>query len=218
MATATTPAIWRTVHDLLGELGGIDPSRILLNPAPGTATEADLIAANERRKTIFELIDGTLVEKGMGYKESVLAILLGGLLNAFVIPRNLGLISGADGSMRMFPGLVRVPDVAFASWDRIPGRRLPNGAIAGFAPELAIEILSRSNTKAEMARKRSESFQAGVLLVWEVDPVARTVAVYETADRPIMLDQTQTLDGGAVLPGFVLPLADLFGELDRHED
>ena len=53
--------------------------------------------------------------------------------------------------MRLFPGLVRIPDLSFTSWDRIPGRRRPKGAVAGFAPDLAIEVLSRSNTKAEMA-------------------------------------------------------------------
>ncbi len=69
-----------------------------------------------------------------------------------------------------------------------------------------------------MARKRHEYFQAGVQLVWEVDPRARTVAVYESSEHPTMLDASQTLDGGEVLPGFALPLADLFGELYRQGD
>ncbi len=118
--------------------------------------------------------------------------------------------------MRLVPGLVRVPDLAFASWDRIPGRRRPTGPIADFAPDLAIEVLSRSNTRAEMVRKRREYFASGVRLVWEVDPVARTVAVFDAPDHSRVLDESQTLDGGDVLPGFALPLADLFGELDRH--
>ena len=122
MATVTeAPAVsWTTVDDLLKQLGGIDPVRVLMKPLPGTATEADLIAANAKKPGICELVDGVLVEKGMGYVESNLAMYLGGLLNAFIIPRNLGIVSGPDGMMRLFPGLVREPDIAFASWDPDP--------------------------------------------------------------------------------------------------
>ena len=214
MATAPL-ALFETAQDLVARFGAIEPVRIRLTPPPGTATEADLIAVNARKLGICELIDGTLVEKGMSYNESSLGYLLGSYLLAFVIPRNLGMISGEAGMMRLFPGQVRVPDLAFASWDRIPGRKRPEAAIAGFAPDLAVEILSRSNTKAEMARKRSDDFAAGVRLVWEVDPQTRTVAVYHAPDQPILLDATMTLEGGTILPGFALPLADLFAGLGR---
>jgi Uma2 family endonuclease len=137
------------------------------------------------------------------------------LLSAFVDPRNLGLVSGADGMMRLFPGLVRLPDVAFASWDRIPGRRVPKEPIAGFAPDLAIEVLSESNTPGEMARKCREYFEAGVRLVWLIDPATRTATVYTAPDRSTHFSEAETLDGGDVLPGFVLPLRDCFSALDR---
>ena len=78
----------------------------------------------------------------------------------FVEPRNLGLVSGADGSVRLFPGLVRMPDVAFASWDRFPDRKIPKEPIPSLAPDLVIEVLSESNTKAEMERKRGEYFSS----------------------------------------------------------
>ena len=216
MAIATTHESLRNVADLLDHLGGISPLRVLMKESLGPATEADLISVNDRRRTICELVDGMLVEKGMGYNESDLALALAGYLRAFVIPRNLGLTTGADGMMRLFPGLVRVPDIAFASWDRIPGRRRPSTPIADFAPDLAVEVRSRSNTDAEMARKRREYFDAGVRLVWEVNPIARLVAVHDNPERSILLDTTRTLEGGQVLPGFALPLADLFAELDRH--
>ena len=64
----------------------------------------------------------------MGLRESLLAGVLLALLRAFVIPRNLGLVTGADGMLRLFPGLVRAPDVAFISWDHIPGGRVPEEA------------------------------------------------------------------------------------------
>jgi Uma2 family endonuclease len=119
--------------------------------------------------------------------------------------------------MRLFPGLVRLPDISFFSWDRIPGRRVPSEPIAGFAPDLAVEVLSPSNMEAEMVRKRREYFQAGVRIVWEVDPVARTVAVNGAPEHSTLLDQSQALEGGVVLPGFALPLRKLFAELDRHD-
>src|SRR5215472_13681135 len=84
-----------TVADLLEYLGQIPPERILVRPAPGLATEADVLVALEApRKRICELIDGVLVEKAMGYTESVLGMMLGELLNAFVRSRNLGLVAG----------------------------------------------------------------------------------------------------------------------------
>jgi Uma2 family endonuclease len=120
--------------------------------------------------------------------------------------------------MRLSPTISRAPDTAFISWGRIPAGPLSEDSLAEVVPDLAVEVLSPSNTKAEMARKRREYFQAGVRLVWEVDPRARTVAVFDSPERFLLLDATQTLDGGAVLPGFVLPLADLFAELDREGD
>lgn len=218
MSTATSRQTTQNIAELLEKLGGIDPSRVFLKKSLEPATEADLIAMNERGHTLCELVDGLLVEKGLGYTESELTLILAGYLRAFIVPRNLGLVSGAGGMMRLRPGLVREPDLAFASWDRIPGRRRPTAAIAAFAPDLAIEVLSKSNTRKEMARKRREYFKAGVRLVWEVDPKARTVAVYESPEGPIVLEVGQTLDGGQVLPGFALPLADLFAELDRQGD
>ena len=140
------------------------------------------------------------------------------ILRDFIIPRNLGLVSCPDGMFRLFPGLVREPDVAYISWERVPGGRFPTEPIGGFAPDLAVEVLSISNTKAEMARKRREYFGAGVRLVWEVDPRARTATVYESPEQRAVLDASMSLDGGTVLPGFVLPLGELFSELDRTGD
>jgi Uma2 family endonuclease len=203
-----------TVANLLERLGGIGPDRVRIKPPPGTATEADLIAAAKREGHACELVDGVLVEKAMGLEESILAVLLSNVLSAFIYPRKLGLVSGADGMMRLFPGLVRIPDVAFISWDRIPGRRFPRVAVGGFAPDLAVEILSRGNTPAEMARKREEYFSAGVRLVWLVDPVARTVTVFTQVKQSTVLGEGEVLDGGDVLPGFALALRDYFSGLD----
>jgi Uma2 family endonuclease len=218
MATviSSPPEAIDTVADLLDRLGGVPPERVRWRPLPGTATEKDVIDADCHEDRLCELVDGTLVEKAMGFHESTLAMALGEWLRAAVNPRNLGLVSGESGMMRLFPGLVRIPDVAFVSWKRIPGRRVPKEPIPDLVPDLVVEVLSESNTEREMARKYREYFQAGVLLIWEVDPKNRTVAVYTAADRSILLNETQTIDGGDVLPGFTLPLAQLFSELDRQ--
>jgi Uma2 family endonuclease len=212
---ATAPA-FDTIADLLDHLGGIPPDRVRLRPTPGTATEADLIAATDRDDRTYELIDGVLVRKDMSYEAGFLAVSIAMLLRSFVDPRNLGLVNGADAALRFFPGLVRIPDVSYVSWARIPGGRMPKEPIPSLAPDLAVEVLSPSNTPREMARKRHDYFEAGVRLVWIVDPDNQTVDIYNAPDNPTRLDASETLDGGDVLPGFALPLADLFADLDRR--
>ncbi|MCL4201462.1 MAG: Uma2 family endonuclease [Pirellulaceae bacterium] len=204
--------------ELLDRLGGIPPERVRLHPPPGTATEADVLLALEApRKRICELINGVLVEKAMGYSESVLASLVIEFLNAFVRSRNLGLVTAPDGTVRLWAGRVRIPDVAFFSWDRMPGRRRPPDPIPTLSPDLAIEVLSRSNTSSEMRAKRTDYFSVGVRLVWEIDPETRTVLVYSRADEADeVLAEADVLEGGTVLPGFRLPLRELFAELERQ--
>jgi Uma2 family endonuclease len=112
--------------------------------------------------------------------------------------------------LRLAPGLVRIPDVSYISWNRLPKRRRPKRPIPDLAPDLAIEVLSKSNTRKEMERKLREYFDAGVRLVWFVDPKARTVRVFTGVDESVLLGKEQTLDGGDVLPGFRLRLRELY--------
>lgn len=218
MAAPPTSPPLDNLAELLEQLGNIPLDRIRMQPPPGMATEADVLAALEApRKRICELIDGVLVEKAMGYTESVLATYLIELLNAFVRPRNLGLVTSPDGTVRLWAGRVRIPDVAFFSWDRLPGRQRPREPIPTLAPDLAVEVLSRSNTAQEMRRKRQDYFSAGVRLVWELDPEARAIHVYTTVEpADAVLTEGDTLDGGPVLPGFAIPVRELMAELDRQ--
>ena len=203
-----------TLNDLLERLGGVSPDRVRYEPFPGTATEEDVIRIEQCENRLYELVDGVLVEKGMGYRESLLAVAIAAALREFVVPKKLGLVSGADGMMRLFAGLVRIPDVAFVSRGRLPGGKVPPEPIPELAPDLAVEVLSESNTRSEMARKRREYFDVGVRLVWLVDPKTETVAVYTGPDEHRVLSGRDELDGGAVLPGFTLSLESLFAELD----
>jgi len=213
MAHATEPGTgtW-TAADLVERFGPIPLWRIRLDPPPGMATEQDVIEIHDREDRLYELVDGILVEKTVGTYEAYLALLLGRLLGNFVADRKLGIVLGADGMMRLAPELVRIPDVSFISWDRLPGRKIPRTAVANLAPDLAVEVISKGNTQQEMDRKLVDYFTAGVRLVWYVYPVAREVRVYTAPDRFTVLQQDQTLDGGELLPGFRLVLRDFFAE------
>jgi Uma2 family endonuclease len=116
---------------------------------------------------------------------------------------------------RVKPGKIRMPDVSFASWDRLPPDYQHHTA-PDLSPDLAIEILSPSNTAREMARKRTELFAGGTRVMWIIDPPTKSVAVYTDAESdPIVLNEDQTVDGGAVLPGFSFSIRQLFTEAER---
>ncbi len=196
--------------ELLNRLGNIPAERVRLHPTPGTATEKDVLEALDRENRPCELVEGTLVEKPVGYEESELALLIGTFLNNFVRPRKLGIVTGPDGTIRIFPGLVRIPDVAFASWGCFPQGKRPKARIPQVAPDLVVEVLSKGNTKSEIAKKLGEYFDAGVRLVWIVDLRKQTVRAYTGRDESVLFKRAEVLDGGAVLPGFTLRLDELF--------
>ena len=235
MTTATLPAAppspprptppprparrFRTVADLLRALGDVPPERVVFDPLPGTATEADLLRLCEGTpKRLCELIDGTLVEKPVGLREATVASNVGGEL--FIHNKqhgNPGLISGADSTLRMASAdRIRLPDVCFFLKSRLPNGVLPPERVPTLAPDLAVEVLSESNTRREMAQKLRDYFDSGTRLVWFVDLRTRTVAVYHKAGEPTrVLTETDALDGEDVLPGFALPVAEVFRGVPR---
>lgn len=210
MATAVSSP--DTLADVLRALGDVPPDRVLWNPRPGTATVADQLRYLDRDRRLVELLDGVLVEKPMGARESFLAMTLGMYLLQFVRARRLGIVGGADCLMRIVEGRNRLPDVSYTSWGRLPSDDAHLQSVAEFSPDLAVEVLSESNTPREIEQKLREYFQSGTRLVWVVEPDDRTVAVYTAPEAFTTLTDADTLDGGAVLPGFALPLADLFNE------
>jgi Uma2 family endonuclease len=205
-----------TVAELLKKLGSIPAERVLLDPPPGTATEKDVLEVERREGKICELVDGVLVEKAVGFAESVLATELACLLYPFLIEHNLGILTGAKGPFRLMPGLVRIPDISFTSWDQLPNRKIPKKPIPSLHPDLAVEILKRKNTKAEIDRKLHEYFRSGTRLAWVVNPRKRCVSVYTAPDQSHLLNEDQSLDGGDVLPGLSLPLREVFAQLDEE--
>src|SRR5262249_38375957 len=156
----------------------------------------------DRENRNFELIDGILVEKTVGAKESFLAIELGGYIRAFARDHGLGFVLGEAGALRILPKLVRIPDACFVSCGKLPRRQIPDEPVPELAPDLAVEVISKGNTRGEMARKLRDYFLAGERLVWFIRPRDRTATVYTAPDHPTKLTETQSLDGGDVLPGF----------------
>ena len=191
----------------LRALGDVPLERVIFDPWPGTATEADLLRLVERDR-LCELVDRTLVEKPVGYWEALVAGVIVRILGNHVHDRRLGAVSGADSTMRMRSGNVRLPDVAFVSNERLPKTRAP---VPLLSPDLAVEVLSESNTPAEMEQKLHEYFQSGTRLVWFVDVNTRTVAVYRAPGKPAqVVDESGVLNGEDVVQGFSVHVAEWF--------
>jgi Uma2 family endonuclease len=210
MAGTRAKIPFEDVGELLERLGGIPPERVRLNPPPGTATDRDLIRVHGRPRKLYELVDGTLVEKPMGHVESIVAAELLRVIGNFITQHDLGFFSGADDLIELMPKVVRGPDVSFTSWAQRPGRTADTDAISKVIPTLVVEILSEKNSRGEIAKKLKEYFFAGVQFAWVIDPRKRTAEVYTAPDEMTAIPTGGTLDGGDVLPGFRLPLAKLF--------
>jgi Uma2 family endonuclease len=218
MATASNinSTIW-TASIVLARFGDIPIARLCTNPPPGEATEADVIEMHDRHDRLFELIDGTLVEKAMGWKESELAIVIARLLGNFVAANRLGKVFGPDGMFRLMPEQIRIPDVAFISKKRFADRTLEGSAFWDLGCDLAVEVISPSNTRREMERKLADYFAAGVAVVWLVYLTPREVVVYTSPNDSKTLRGDDLLEGGDILPGFSVAVSQLFAELENSE-
>ena len=209
----TPPTAW-TIADVQARLACFPADRIRTYPTPGTATEQDVLEAEARSNRICELIDGTLVEKTMATNESLLAAALIHFIYLYLDSKKLGAVLAPDGFLKILPGQIRVPDVSFIRWERLPGRGLPKPLIYAVVPDLAIEFLSQGNTAAEMERKLRDYFQAGVRLVWYIEPKTRTARAYTAIGEWTEIGPDGSLRGGEVLPDFELPLARLFAQVE----
>jgi Uma2 family endonuclease len=180
----------------------------------GRATEKDVFGVRKREGRRVELVDGVLIEKRLSAQGTHLAARLEQEVGDLVRRCNSGLVTGPDTSICIIAGLVRIPDVAFVGWGRFPERRIPLEPIPELVPDLAVEVLSEKNTDREMARKLKDYFLAGVKLVWYIDPRKRLARVHTAPDEMTVLREGEALEGGDVLPGFRLPLAELFDLLE----
>ena len=160
----------------------------------------------------WELIDGEIVPMTpVVWQASATNVAFGGLIGNHVRPRRFGELYSADLGVVPFPGreTVRVPSGAFLRSDRVPPRDERDGFLT-VAPDLVWERASPFAGPDEVTAKAAMWPDAGVRLVWVVDAEARTVAVH-ASNRPVaLLGEDDDLDGGAVLPGFRVPVRELF--------
>ena len=211
------PAEIRTVADLVKRLGNIPLDRIRFQPPLGTASEKDVIDIERRRDSLCELVDGTIVDKAAGFKEALVTSQISYALFLYLERDGRGICVGGNCLFRLAPGLVRCPSVAFLAWEKFPNGEIPSDPIADLVPDLVAEVLRNGNTPAEMKRKVGEYFDAGVRLVWLIDPRKRAARVYTAPHRSVAIREDQSLDGGDVLPGFTVSLAELLRRIPRRE-
>lgn len=160
----------------------------------------------------FELVEGELVElPGAGALHNLIAALIYRLLHAHCEGGGLGFVftDGIGYILGRRPDRVRVPDVSFVSQGRVPESGLPEGFWPS-APDLAVEVVSPSDRADEVRRRVRDYLEAGTRLVWLVWPRQRSVTVYAADGAVRELGEGDELDGGAVLPGFRVRVAELF--------
>ncbi len=181
-------------------------------PIPATLDEEEAPPAGD---VLYEVVDGKIVEiPGMGADEVCLASFLLEILGSFTRGHRLGIVvSEALFTLDPVRKLRRRPDLAFVSAEKWPiGPRGPRRAAFPFAADLAIEVISEGNSAEDVLAKVREYLVAGARLVWAIFPVAEQVYVYSSPTSVRVLTRADSLDGGDVVLGFALPLADFFGE------
>ena len=145
------------------------------------------------------------------FEHGALAAMIAWILLNFVKPRRLGIVVGAETGFLLArdPDHVLGPDVAFVRADRLPPQQ-ERRRFLPLPPDLAVEVISPSDSARTVTDKVMDYLEHGVPLVWVVDPVRHTVTVW-TADRTArMLGEADELDGGIVLPEFRTPVAAIF--------
>lgn len=207
-----------TADDLAARFGKMPAWRIRTNPEPGTATEADAIWIQTHEDRTCELVDGILVEKDVSAEASLIAIWIATMLNNFIQPRKLGFVLGEQGLLRLSSGRLRAPDVSFIRRDQTPSGRFPTQPVPKLYPTLAVEVLSPGNTAREIDEKLDDYFDAGCELVWIVDPKSKTIRVLARRDEETTLGADGLLDGGEVLPGFSVPVVEIFAAMELGEE
>ena len=179
-------------------------------PATRLVTLAEYAALPEHPR--YELVKGKLVEQMTASAEHEEAIILIGMqVGGYVVPNRLGKVYGSNRGFVTVPGAPstsRMADVSFVSNARLNRPEL-HGMLYNGGPDLAIEVVSPSNSAAEIARKVAEYLAAGSKAVWVINLVRRTLTIHTPDAAPLTLTERDTVDGGDYLPGFACAVADL---------
>ena len=139
------------------------------------------------------------------------AMRIGALLSTYVRAHSLGEVFAAETGfiLRRDPDTVRAPDAAFVAKESLPAGELPIGYLE-ILPDLAVEVVSPSDSAREVREKVADWLRAGVPLLWAIDPATRSVTVYRSPDDFDLLSEDDSLDGGRVIPSFLADINDLF--------
>lgn len=156
----------------------------------------------------YEYIDGKLKVTPAGMLHESITVSLINRFCEFLKKEPLGKVYGSSAGYRMNSGNVLSPDVSFVRESKLPGGKSPEG-FAHFAPDLAVEILSPSDSWQAIEDKIKEYFENGLELVWLVNPQKRVGRVYDVPDNFRDLDEEAVFAGDPVLPGFSIRLKDL---------
>jgi Uma2 family endonuclease len=160
----------------------------------------------------YELVDGELVERRIGFRSSRVGGRLFRLLDVHCDRAQLGWVLPSDAGYQCFaddPQKVRKPDVSFIRADRLSARDEPEGW-ATIAPDFVAEVISPSELFEAVAIKVNEYLMAGVRVVWVIDTATRKVYVYRQEGRGDILTDTDELSGEEIVNGFRCRVADLF--------
>ena len=162
----------------------------------------------------YELVDGELIDMDGAPRHGIVTMWIGHLLTDHISRNKLPLAVGAATGFQMSPYTLRFPDVHVTTWERMAAYEADAGGFPHFAPDVAIEVVSPSNTAAELDRKTAEYFANGARAVWIADPGPRTVAIR----RPGMPEQVYQGDamlyGDPEIPGFACRVSEIFAVLD----
>lgn len=163
----------------------------------------------------YELVNGEVVDMGnSGMEHGEFGAFLAGTLSIFVRQNRLGVVCDSSTAFTLKNGNKRSPDVSFVARERLKGlKRLPKGYFQG-SPDLAVEILSPSNTIEEIHDKIVEYFENDTRLVWAIHPDEKYVLVYHSPEPDRFLRPQDHLDGEDIVPGFSMALSELFEEWD----
>ena len=158
-----------------------------------------------------ELLYGELVMMSpAGFEHGSIVATITAPLVRFVKENALGEVTGAETGFYIArdPDTVRAPDVGFVCSERVP----PTPTVGFFqgAPDLAVEVLSPSDRAGEVLAKVQDWLDAGCRAVWLIDPANHTVSVYDDRNRTTTLGTSDELTGGEVVPGFCVPVAEIF--------
>jgi Uma2 family endonuclease len=177
-----------------------------------TLTTADELLVMPDDGFRYELVKGELRRMPpAGSEHGAVIMNIGTPLDQFVKAHGLGVVFGAETGFKITsdPDTVRAPDLAFIRRERIPTEGLPRGFWPG-APDLAVEVISPGDTYTEVEEKVSDWLDADTRMVLVLNPRSRTVTVYTSHTDVVRLTESDTLNGGGLLPGFTCRVADLF--------